>query len=72
MENRELQRIIIYTYDVVVLTGKSKRSARRLLEQVRAVYGRRRFEMVPIKEFCEYYSLDVEEVKQKLKSNEGE
>jgi hypothetical protein len=51
------QRLIIYTKDVENLTGKSRQSARRLLNQIRKKLGKSEEELITITEFCDYTGL---------------
>ncbi|RPE08688.1 hypothetical protein EGT74_16760 [Chitinophaga lutea] len=65
-KKKELKRIVFYTEDMAELTGKSKRGARKALEPVRFVYGKGPYDLLLIREVCEYFDWDIEEIKQKL------
>jgi hypothetical protein len=56
------QRLIIYTKDVIRITGKSERSSRRLLMRIREKYGRKKHQKVTLAEFCEDMGMRMEDV----------
>ena len=59
----EVKRICIYPKDVERITGKSGRSGRRLLAQIRDHYQKTKKQLVSVDEFCHYTGLNVEHVK---------
>ena len=59
----EVKRICIYPKDVKRITGKSGRSGRRLLSQIRQHYQKQGNQLVSVEEFCQYTGLSVEQVK---------
>jgi len=58
-----LKRIIIYPKDVQVLTGKSERYGRGLIQKIRGHLKKQPHQMISIKEFCDYTGLEEEEVR---------
>jgi len=62
-----MSRVIIYNQDVQRLTGKSRNTARILLEKVRKAFDRPKFSPVTLDEFCEYMGLKMETVVRQLK-----
>ena len=59
------RRIIIYPQDVSIITGKSDRYGRMLLNKIKAELGKKKHQYLTIKEFAEYMAIDqklVEEV----------
>ena len=60
------QRIIIYSKDIQLLTGKSDRAARTLLQKIRIKIGKGKDQAITIHEFCEYLGLSEKEVMQIL------
>lgn len=54
------QRIIIYPKDVASITGRSERTARRLIQRVRLMFGKSQEEFVTVKEFCSVYGIEEE------------
>ena len=59
----EVKRICIYPKDVERITGKSGRSGRRLLAQIREHYRKNEKQLVSVEEFCLYTGLEHEHVK---------
>ena len=59
-------RICIYPKDIQVLTGKSERYARKVVAQIRRHYDKSKYQLLTIKEFCDYMSLNEEEVRSSL------
>jgi hypothetical protein len=60
------KRIVIYAKDIENITGRSERTARKLLQQIRVKYNKQKGEFVTVKEFCSFTGLEEEEVKQFL------
>lgn len=58
--------MIIYTKDVMLLTGKSERTSRRLLTRVRHYYGKGRRSLVTVEEFCAYTGFEAVQVMESL------
>ena len=59
-------RIVIYTKDVMNITGRKERAAKKLLAQIRRKYNKNRGGFVSIDEFCEFTMLNKESVKEFL------
>ena len=55
-------RIVVYTKDVMHITGKGERTARKLLTRVRRHYGKDRRSLVTVEEFCAYTGFDPDTV----------
>ena len=55
-------RIVIYSKDVMNITGRSERGARRLLERIRLLNGKGKNDFVTVEEFCRYTGLKEEYV----------
>jgi len=55
MEN---QRVFIYISDLMLWTGKSRRSCQRLMTAIRKAYGKESFQPVTVKEYCLYMNVD--------------
>ncbi|HLG39644.1 MAG TPA: hypothetical protein VI461_08245 [Chitinophagaceae bacterium] len=56
-------RIVIYAKDIMNITGRKERAARKLLARIRKKYKKKKGEFISIKEFCEFTGLDVDLVK---------
>jgi hypothetical protein len=50
-------RIIVYTKDVVIITGRTERTARRILTAIRKKYSKPPGALVSVSEFCEHTGL---------------
>ena len=59
-------RIVIYAKDVMNITGRKERAARKLLAQIRGKYKKKRGDFLTMKEFCNFTGIDETEVKQFL------
>ena len=55
-------RIVIYAKDIMLITGRKKRTAHKLLVQIRKQYNKDRGAFVTIQEFCAYTGLKEEQV----------
>ena len=55
-------RIVIYAKDVMNITGRKERAARKLLAQIRKKYKKQKGEFISIDEFCEFTGLKKEGV----------
>ena len=53
-------RIIVYTKDIVNITGRSERTARRILSTIRKENNKPQSSLVSMQEFCEYMCLKEE------------
>jgi len=51
-------RVVIYPQDVEIITGRSARTARQLLQNIRIALGKPAFSFITIKEFCAFYGID--------------
>ena len=65
-EKISVKRICIYPKDIQLLTGKSERYARKVVAQIRHYYDKNKYQLLTIKEFCDYMGLEEEEVKKVL------
>jgi len=59
-------RIVIYTKDVINITGKKERTARHLLARIRAANGKSKGDFVTLEEFCAFTRLKPENLTQFL------
>ena len=55
-------RIVIYAKDVINITGRKERTARKLLAQIRKKYQKKQEEFITVYEFCEYTGIKEERV----------
>ena len=59
-------RLPIYSKDVELITGRKHRTACTMLQQIRRVLGKEKHQFVTIAEFCQYFGLKEELVKEFL------
>jgi hypothetical protein len=56
------KRICIYPKDIAIITGKTERYGRSLLNRIRKHFSKEPHQVVSISEFCDYMGLNKEEV----------
>ncbi len=56
------QRLCVYVSDIVVITGKSDRMCRRMLNSLKEAYGKEKYQSVSYTELAEYLGLCPEMV----------
>ena len=54
----EIKRVCIYPKDVMQITGKSERAARKLLNKIKARLQKEEYQFVTISEFSIYSGID--------------
>lgn len=57
------QRITIYPKDIENITGRSARTARKLLQKIRMALNKPSSAFITVKEFCAFTGIDEELVK---------
>ncbi|KQB41440.1 hypothetical protein RCH33_1612 [Flavobacterium daejeonense] len=55
-------RIVIYPKDIVRLTNKSESYARKELQRIKKALNKLDHQKITIKEYCEYYDFNLNEV----------
>jgi hypothetical protein len=60
--NPEQKRICIYPKDIVLITGKSERYGRKLIEKIKKENSKRSHQLLTVEEFCNYMGLDAKQV----------
>jgi hypothetical protein len=55
-------RIVIYTKDVMNITGRKERTARKLLSDIRKQYQKKNTDFVTVEEFCHFTGLKEEKI----------
>ncbi len=51
-------RIVIYAKDVQNITGRSERTSRKILQQIRKATGKKQGDMITVVEFCRFTGID--------------
>jgi len=54
MQEKIPTRIVIYAKDVMIITGRKERAARKLLAQIRKKYKKKKGQFITVMEFSEY------------------
>jgi len=57
-----MNRIVIYTADIMVLTDKSESYARKEIQNLKKALQKEKHQKVTIKEYCQYYGFNIDEV----------
>ena len=67
MENTNRNfRSAIYAKDVAMITGKSTKSATRLIQKIKQNLGKDKHTILTINEFCEYMGLKIKDIEDSL------
>ena len=61
-----MKRVVIYPKDIMIITGKSERYSRYLIQRIKKHLNKQDHQVVSISEFCDYMGLDPEEVEPHL------
>jgi hypothetical protein len=59
---KEAKRLCIYPKDIALITGKSERHGRRILERIRLELNKDSNHLVTIEEFCNHTGLEIKKV----------
>ena len=57
-----MERICIYPKDIQLITGKSQRYGRLVIQKIKEKYAKEKKQLVTIEEFCLYTGLKQENV----------
>jgi hypothetical protein len=60
-------RIVIYAKDIMNITGRKERAARKLLAQIRKRYKKKKGQFVTAKEFSEFTGIEQDNITPYLK-----
>jgi hypothetical protein len=61
-----MKRICIYAKDIALITGKSERWARNLIEKIKERNQKAKHQLITIEEFCHYTGLASSVVEKKI------
>ena len=56
------KRICIYAKDIQLITGRTERYGRKLIEKIKKHLGKQTHQMVTLTDFCDYTGLKMEEI----------
>ena len=65
--HKRFRRLVLYPSDIKIITGRSARTSRKLLQKVKIALGKEPDSFVTLKEFCSFYNLDEKEVLEYLR-----
>jgi hypothetical protein len=57
-----MKRVVIYPKDVMIITGKSERYSRYLIQRIKKHLNKEDHQVVSVSEFCDYMGLRIEEI----------
>ncbi|ODS88847.1 hypothetical protein [Chryseobacterium lacus] len=58
----QLTRLCIYPKDIQIITGKSERYSRDLIQKIKKHFNKEEHQLVTFQEFCEYMGIPLTEV----------
>ena len=61
-----MKRVVIYPKDIMIITGKSERYSRYLIQRIKKHLGKEDHQVVSISEFCTYMGLDELEIQSSI------
>jgi hypothetical protein len=61
-----MKRIAIYPKDIMIITGKSERSAREILKKIKTHYHKDKHQIVTVDEFCNFMGIKHSEFENKI------
>jgi len=62
MQQKTPTRRVIYTKDVMIITGRKERAAWKLLAQIRKTFRKNKGQFVTVKEFSLFTGIDEESI----------
>lgn len=63
---KAMKKVIITTGDVQNVVGIGERQARNIIAKIRDYYDKERHQLITVKEFCDYYGVQYEDICSKL------
>ena len=64
----DIKRAVIYSKDIELITGRSGRSARKMMAVIRRRLGKEKHQLISLGEFCSYTGLPEDEILKYLSS----
>lgn len=61
-----MNRIIIYPQDIALITGRSDRYGRMIIQRIKDQLGKNSHQLVTIQEFAEYMAIDLKDIEMVL------
>lgn len=66
-----MTRIVIYSSDIVKITGKSESYARKEINRIKTALKKEKHQKVTIEEYCNYYGFEFKVIKELLSNCEN-
>jgi ribosomal silencing factor RsfS len=63
-----MKKVVIYPKDIMILTGRSERHSRKLLQKIKSTLKKGDHQLVTVEEVCAYFGIPVEVALSALKS----
>ena len=57
-----MKRVVIYPKDIMIITGKSERYSRYLIQRIKKHLQKQEHQVISVAEFCSYMGLKEEEI----------
>jgi len=61
-----MKRVVIYPKDIMIITGKSERYSRYLIQRIKNHLKKEDHQVVSVSEFCEYMGLCSDDIESLL------
>ena len=61
-----MKRVVIYPKDIMIITGKSERYSRYLIQRIKKHLNKEDHQLLSITEFCFYMGLEKGEVEESI------
>jgi hypothetical protein len=62
-----MKKVVIYPKDVMLLTGKSERYCRKLLQKIKVALKKEDHQVITINELCTYLGVTIDEANSVIK-----
>jgi hypothetical protein len=56
-------KAVIYTKDIVKITGKSEQTAQRELKKIKDILGLKKHEYLSLSAYCQYTKINIEDAR---------
>jgi hypothetical protein len=63
---KKIFRSVIYPKDVGIITGRSARGCRSILNKIKKALGKTKRQFITVKEFCAFYGFEEDYIKEFL------
>ena len=63
-----MKRVAIYPKDIMIITGKSERYSRNILNQIKTKLNKEKFQIVTINELCDFLGIKENDLPKQMNS----